>query len=102
MHKIAFDGHYSDIFMYKELELKDGKDPREEVGVNNIKVNSSEITYMYIVMEYSHMYICLSEVVDYDCLMPSPTILLFHAWEVGEYHVTRGPVKQTESTPYLK
>lgn len=52
-------------------------------------------------MEYSYMYICLSEVVDYDCLMPSPTIL-FHAWEVGEYHVTWGPVKQTESTPYLK
>lgn len=57
---------------------------------------------MYIVIEYSHMYMCLSEVVDYDWLMPSPTILLFHAWEVGEYQMTRGPVKQTENTPYLK
>lgn len=30
MHKIAFDGHYSDIFMYKELELKVGKDSKDE------------------------------------------------------------------------
>lgn len=57
---------------------------------------------MYIVIEYFHIYMCLSEVVDYDWLMPSPTILLFHAWEVGEYQMTRGPVKQTENTPYLK
>lgn len=102
MHKIAYDGHYSDIFMYKELELKAGRIPKKNIGVNNIKVNASGLSYMYIVIEYSHMYMCLSEVVDYDCLMPNSTILLFHAWEVGEYHITWGPVKQAENTPYLK
>lgn len=55
--------------MYKELELKAGRIPKKNIGVNNIKVNASGLSYMYIVIEYSHMYMCLSEVVDYDCLM---------------------------------
>lgn len=76
-----------------------GRIPEKNVGANNVKVNSSEISYTYMVIKYPHMYMCLSEIADDDCLIPSPTIL-FQAWEVGEYQMTRGiPVQPTENSP---